>query len=216
VTRTVIAVTQRKGGVGKTTLAVSVAGELHDRGRDVALVDADPQRSASEWARPGNLRFPVHEIALADETVTNWTKKIASVKAEWVVIDTAPSERDVGASVAISSIILVPCTPSGLDLESTYQTLGIVQAVRVRRQAPLGVILVPNRVDTRTLEGRQIAGELASLGEAVGPVIPHRSAFVRAFSTGHAIGEAAPGDPVHLEIRALCDQIEALRRKVEA
>jgi chromosome partitioning protein len=211
VTRTVIAITQRKGGVGKTTLAVSIAAELSDRGKDIALIDADPQRSAAAWGQPGNLRFPIYEIALADDSVTSWGKKIASVQAEWIVIDTAPSERDVGASVAISSMIVVPCTPSGLDLESTWQTLGIVAAVRERRQAPLSVILVPNRVDARTLEGRQIVSELATLGEAVGPPIGSRSAFVRAFSAGRSIGDAAPGDLAHLEISTLCDLIERLR-----
>jgi hypothetical protein len=45
-----IALAQRKGGVGKATLAVSLAAELCDRGLDVALVDSDPQRSAWAWA----------------------------------------------------------------------------------------------------------------------------------------------------------------------
>jgi chromosome partitioning protein len=210
VPRTVIAITQRKGGVGKTTLAVSIGAELSDRGKDIALIDADPQRSAAVWGQPGNLRFPIYEMALAEGSVTSWGKKIASVQAEWIVIDTAPSERDVGASVAISSMIVVPCTPSGLDLESTWQTLGIVAAVRDRRQAPLSVVLVPNRVDSRTLEGRQIVSELTRLGEAVAPPIGNRSAFVRAFASGRSVGEADPGDLAHLEISNLCDLIERL------
>ena len=43
---TIITVAQRKGGVGKTTIAVNVAGELSRRNYDVALMDSDPQRSA--------------------------------------------------------------------------------------------------------------------------------------------------------------------------
>ena len=62
--RRIITVTQRKGGVGKTTIAVCVAAALARRGHNVALVDSDPQRSASQWAEPGNLEFPVYEMAL--------------------------------------------------------------------------------------------------------------------------------------------------------
>ena len=43
-----IAVTIQKGGVGKTTTAINVAGALNERGRDVLLVDLDPQGAATE------------------------------------------------------------------------------------------------------------------------------------------------------------------------
>ena len=46
----VIAVVGRKGGIGKTTVAVHLAGELAARGRRVHLVDADPQGSAAQPA----------------------------------------------------------------------------------------------------------------------------------------------------------------------
>jgi chromosome partitioning protein len=43
-----IAVTNQKGGVGKTAIAINIAGALNDRGRDVLLVDLDPQGNATE------------------------------------------------------------------------------------------------------------------------------------------------------------------------
>jgi chromosome partitioning protein len=48
-----IAIVQGKGGSGKTTLAVNIAGELAVRGADVQLFDLDPQASAHAWAEPG-------------------------------------------------------------------------------------------------------------------------------------------------------------------
>jgi chromosome partitioning protein len=41
-------VTNAKGGTGKTTVAINVAGALNDRGRDVLFVDLDPQGNATE------------------------------------------------------------------------------------------------------------------------------------------------------------------------
>jgi chromosome partitioning protein len=204
---TIITVAQQKGGVGKTTLAICIAGELVRRDYNVALIDSDPQRSACQWAELGNLEFPVHEIGLDNIAVGNWAREVKSVKADLVVIDTAPGERQLGASIAVSDLILVPCTASGLDVEATQRTIAIIEAVRRRRVLPLAVILVPNRIDRRTQEGRQLEQELIDLGEIVSPTIGYRSAFVRAFHVGQSVAEFASGHAADNEIRALCDLI---------
>ena len=208
----IVGVAQHKGGVGKTTLAVSVAAELHKRGKSVALIDADPQRSACHWAEPGNLQFPVYEIALADQAVSSWSCKLNEVAAEYgyVVVDTAPSARAYVASIAASSLVIVPCTPSGLDLEGTVEGLELVEEIRVTRQGLPHIILVPNRVDARTLEGKQLVAELTNFGEVVSPTVGYRSAFVRAFSTGRSIAETAGGRAGHREIQLLCNLVEAV------
>jgi chromosome partitioning protein len=207
----VIAMAQRKGGVGKTTLAVFLAGELQKRQRRVALVDADSQRSAWHWAEPGNLRFPVYAVALGDQAVGSWLRDVNRVAADYdyVVVDTAPSARALGTAIAVCHTIVVPCTPSGLDLEATVETVDIVRQTRARRRGLPRVVLVPNRVDARTLEGKQLVEELTRFGEVVGPSIGYRSAFVRAFSTGCSISEVAQGHVGDQEIQLLCTVVES-------
>jgi chromosome partitioning protein len=196
--------------VGKTTIAVSVAAEFRNRGKDVALIDADPQRSAYQWAEPGTLSFPVYEIALSDQAVTNWFRELNHVAAKYscVIADTAASEHALSTSIAVANLVLVPCTPSGLDLAATVRTLEIIDKLRVRRQGYPSVILVPNRVDIRTLEGRQIVEELTAFGELVGPAIGDRAAFVRAFSAGKSVADMPDGQAAHREIQLLCSLIE--------
>ncbi|GEC15105.1 cobyrinic acid a,c-diamide synthase [Nitrobacter winogradskyi] len=208
--RRIITVTQRKGGVGKTTIAICVAAALARRGHEVALVDSDPQRSASQWAEPGNLEFPVYEMALEQTSVPAWAQEVRSIEAGIVIIDTAPNAREMGASIAVANLILVPCTPSGLDLDATLQTLAIIDAARERRRDRIKVILVPNRLDRRTLEGRQLLDELSTFGEAVGPPIASRAAFVRCFTSGQSVASFMPGDTADQEIQELADAIERI------
>jgi chromosome partitioning protein len=204
-----ITVAQRKGGVGKTTIAVSLAAEIRQGGAEVVLVDADPLRSASQWAELGNLRFPVHEIAISVEhPVRAWALSVKRIDSDYVVIDTPPTDVGMGGALSLADVAVIPCLPSGLDLEATARTLEIVQAVRAQRADDLQVILVPNRVDSRTLEGRQLAEELERFGEHIAPTIGSRTAFVRSFSIGKSIGDLDPNGPGTGEIRELLHLVE--------
>ncbi|MGQ4274885.1 nucleotide-binding protein [Terrihabitans sp. B22-R8] len=200
----VISFVQRKGGVGKTTLAMSVAAELRRRNAPLAVIDADPQASASAWAELGHLDFPVYQIGLADNPVQAWAETVMKVPHHCLVIDTSPNERSVAAALAISNIGMIPCTPSGLDIDATIKTLDIVRAVRARRGPILKTAIVPNRVDTRTLEGRQIIDELQDLGEPIAPAVGARTAFLRAFSAGQSVFEQLPGGSADQDIKRLC------------
>jgi len=206
----IIAVAQRKGGAGKTTVAISIAAELCRRGKDVALVDSDPQRSAFQWAKLGAPKFPIYEITLSNQNVTDWFRELNHVAAkhDCVIVDTAASEHALTTSIGTASLVLIPCTPSGLDFEATVQTLEIIATIRARRQGHPVLILVPNRVDARTLEGRQIVDELTGFGEIVSPAIGDRSAFVRAFSAGQSVADMSEGQAAHHEIKLLCNLVE--------
>ena len=66
----VIAVIAQKGGTGKTTLAVSLAVAAERSGRTVAIVDLDPQASASNW---GDRREDDSPVVVLGPTSAAWT-----------------------------------------------------------------------------------------------------------------------------------------------
>jgi chromosome partitioning protein len=93
----IIALLNQKGGVGKTTLALHLAGEWASKGRRVLLIDADPQSSARDWsqqrAREGLPRlFGV--IGLARDTLHSEAPELAR-GADHVVIDGPPRVASV-------------------------------------------------------------------------------------------------------------------------
>ncbi len=200
----ILTVAQLKGGVGKTTLAVALAAELAKRSGSCALIDADPQRSAVQWALPGRLACPVYEMPLDDRPVEDWVRQTRSVAAEYIVVDSAPNAKTVIAPIAISHLTVLPCTPSGLDLDGMARTLEFFATVRSRWPEKRCVI-VPNRVDSRTLEGRQFLEELARFGQSVGPSVGNRVAFVRAFASGQSVADFERGGPAAHEVGRLCE-----------
>jgi chromosome partitioning protein len=113
----IVAVTNLKGGVAKTTTAVHFAEYLRQFGQTV-LVDSDPNRSALVWAGrnlPTDGSFQViSEIELARH----------SGSACSYVIDTKarPDEDDCRALIRTASIIVLPTSTSGDDLRITAQT----------------------------------------------------------------------------------------------
>ncbi len=119
--QTVIALTSFKGGVGKSTLAVNLAGALA-LNAPVTLVDEDPLQSCYQWAlRDGGLPMPVvlpQELADADLSAPRY-----------LLIDTEgrPSLKDLTQLVDSSTWTLIPCGTSGLEIDGT---LRLVEALR--------------------------------------------------------------------------------------
>jgi chromosome partitioning protein len=165
--------------------------------------------TSCQWSALGGLHFPVQEITFSPQmAVAEWAAAVRRIHNDYVVVDTPPSDDSLAASIALADVAVIPVLPSGLDLEATNRTLEIVGAVRARRTDYVHVVLVPNRVDRRTLEGRQLVEEMEEFGEIVAPPIGNRSAFVRAFSIGNSVGEFDPNGPGIREVRELCDIVE--------
>ena len=207
-----IAVGNLKGGTGKSTIAVNLACALADAGDTVILVDADLQGTATDWQAGGNLPVPVETLPLSSELdAQRWVARALNLKAaaDHVVVDLPPQiGSGIASALLIADLLMIPVTPSGLDLKATGRALDLLRRARaVRGGHRPACMLVPSRVDRRTVIGRRIHEILEGFGLRVGPAVRQRSAHVEAFNAGTWIGVHAPGSPGHREVRVLKDRV---------
>lgn len=208
----IIAVSGRKGGIGKTTITANLAGELAGMGHKVAVLDTDPQKSLLKWASLGEGLLSRVVVSLGTSHPRRFKGQVDSVHAvaDRVLIDTPPGFADPALLAALlADVVLMPAGPSPLDIIAAREAIDVTRQARSRRGDGLPLILlVPSKVIAGTAMGRDLPATLASLGEPVLPAIGQRVALAECALSGLTIGEYAKGSPGHREFKALAEALE--------
>lgn len=215
----VVAFASPKGGVGKSTAAVSVGAELVDRGRTVLLVDADPQRSASAWSEAARASGHPAPTTVSMGAAMHRAGELDALSPNFdiVLIDAPPSQAEILRSAIMSAdLVLLPATPSGFDLWALADAISMVRKAAAIRPGLQSAVLV-NRRDPRS---RLDSNVRASLGEAGVPVLSsmlsNLVAYREAILTGQGPSTYAPDSKAAREVRRLVDEIEGLLGLTEA
>lgn len=171
-----ILVANRKGGVGKTVTAVTIATALASRGAEVALADADAQKSALRWLRqrPDSAR-PVAGL--------DWTHKgdvgDAPKGIDWLIIDAPGALKGdrAEALIAEADAVVSPLMPSFFDLDSTRRFLKEIEGVKRVRKGKVPVHLLANRVRPQSRGVARLEAFFTELGQPPVAWISERSAY---------------------------------------
>jgi chromosome partitioning protein len=186
-----ICMASSKGGCGKSTSSVVLATQLARRGADVTLIDADPNRPVSTWAkrpgRPENLTVlsDVNEATIIDEI------EKAAEASPFVVVDLeGTASMTVAYAISRADLVIVPVQGSQLDAAEAAKAIRLIR----QQEKAFGRAIAYAVLFTRTsaaIKPRTLQHIRAELDEAGVPIFEtqmhEREAFRAIFSFGGTV-----------------------------
>lgn len=193
---TTFCVANLKGGTGKSTTAAYLAHALAALGRNILCVDADPPGSLLRWSELGEWLLPVVGMPTADIH-----KRLPGISRgyEDVVIDTPPLEEREGivrSALRAADVVVVPVSPSTMELDRLTPILSAVEDVEPLRDTPPLVRILLNRVVASANSGPNARAVITDAGiDVLATSIPALQRYALAFPKAvHLVA----GDPYQL------------------
>lgn len=225
----IISVINLKGGAGKTTTAVNLAGALGVSGLLTAVLDLDEQRSATMWSQrakdvASHVQNSGHQSGVwkgfqlsEDVTPLDMSENSAAVLKEAlgdlqnrdiVILDTPPQiARSSTYAALLADLVIMPVTPSILDIWAGTAPLETVREAREERGGLPACLILPSRW-VRTQMAAEALAALVEMGEEVGPIIYNRTAVSEAVVTGKTLQSYAYASESAGEFRALSGKVQ--------
>ena len=201
-----LAILSQKGGAGKTTIALHLAVTAEQAGVSTAIVDLDPQASATGWkdSRSDETPAVVSTQAVRLPHVLDAARKAG---AQLAILDTAPhSENSALAAARMADLILIPCRPAILDIRAITTTIDLA------RLAGKPACVVLNSIPSRGQLADEASLAISQMGVSVCPVrLGQRASYAHALTAGQSVQEYEPTGKATEEIKQLymwiCKQI---------
>ena len=168
----ILAISNLKGGVGKSTIAQNIAAQFAQNGVKVCIADTDTEQKTSvKWAslRDSSLvSIPVFSIA--PEKVS---QEILGLKQKYdlVIVDGTPALTELTTRIIIlSDLVIVPILPGGGDIWALENFLERYQEAKVTKESYGGkvdIAVIVNRYNERTTLDREVVNAIQDFGVTI-------------------------------------------------
>jgi chromosome partitioning protein len=192
-----IVVLNPKGGSGKTTIAINLAGYYALRGEHPTVMDYDPQASATQWVRkrrPGQANIHLISAAERDNRVTRAYQLRIPQGSSRVIVDT-PAGLDAHAMpelAAQADKILVPVLPSDIDFHACSRCISNLLLVAKVRRSENRLAIIANRVRRNTLVYAALTRFLDTLHIPIVTTLRDSQNYLRGADQGLCLHEMKP------------------------
>jgi chromosome partitioning protein len=155
---TTISLVNQKGGAAKTTTSVHLAYWLTVKSKkNVLLVDADAQRSSSQWVEGMDVEIKYEVIQTPDDLLELLPELVTDY--DYVIVDGPASLSEATRAILFrSDLAIIPVQPTGVDLRSASDAMRLVkQAQSVRGGLPTAALFLSRAVKGTKLKDEAIA-----------------------------------------------------------
>jgi chromosome partitioning protein len=204
-----IAVIARKGGSGKTTVAVHLAIAAYLRARQVLVADTDRQQSASTVLRSRG-RYGPNFTKSSGAHLRNLQRVAVQRKMDVMLIDTAAgADEDLAPALDLADLTLLVIRPTFLDFAAAVETAAMLRGmarpgVIVLNQAPVARAGVEPPLVRKAREAVRL------MRLPVAPtILRSRAVYQQALATGRSAEELGPS-PAAEEVAELWSFVERL------
>lgn len=210
----VISIVNNKGGSGKTTTAINLAGYLSSENK-VILIDADPQSSVCDWNKArvkNNESDLIHKnLTVTDNPVPQkQLEQVSQISGyDFIIIDCPPEDAKImRTALVISKYVIIPITPSPLDIRSAYITIKtITEGIKTKALDIKPAILISKKV-IGTVLAKDVRDDLKPFGLLIlKSEIGQRTAIVESTIYGKTIFEYKPESQAAMEFKELGEEV---------